>query len=82
VTTDPPRIGLAKLKPSKPIVEILRDVLERAERGEVRGLAIAAHLRGGETLQGWSLGTDGSVGNLVYGLELVKCKLMRIGEES
>lgn len=59
------------------LVEMLRDLLAMAERGEVLGLALAADLRGRETLHAWS-NPQGSVSSLVTGLERAKLALLAI----
>ena len=71
----------AKPKPQPAIVRLLRDLLDRAESGELRAVAIASQGQGNSTCSSWSLGEDGDVAHLVCAIERVKLRLLQIGED-
>lgn len=65
-----------KAEPSAAIVQLLEGILDRARRGEVLGISVAAHLTGNETMQAWALGNDGDVAHLICALERAKLRLL------
>lgn len=69
----------AKPEPSKVIVDVLKDLLSRAERGEVLAFAGVADMRGHETATAHSMVDGGSISNLVCGIERLKLRLLAIG---
>lgn len=46
----------ADLQPQPEVVEFVRDLLARAERGEIQGVAVACVTPGHNTADGWKLG--------------------------
>lgn len=71
-----------KAEPSAAIVQLLRDLLAMAERGEILAFAAVADLRGKETATAWAKHDDeGNISALVCGLERIKLRLLRIGDD-
>lgn len=67
--------------PDAKVVALLENVLERARRGEVIAVAIAAHVYGEtatDTGQGYELGA-GDVAHLVCAIERLKLRLLEHG---
>ena len=62
-------------EPQQDVVGTLRDMLARAERGEVRAVAIASHTVPTSTSTTFALG-DGNVAHLVCALERLKLRLL------
>lgn len=70
-----------KPRPEPSVVNVLRDLLARAEAGDILAIAVATHLRENRTGSAWSLGKDGDVAHLVCAIERVKARLLQIGQE-
>lgn len=62
-------------KPDEIVVKHLRELLERAEAGEVRSLAYVAEVVGPDVLHGYVV--TGDVDRLICGLERLKLTLLR-----
>ena len=62
-------------EPQEGVICTLRDMLARAERGEVRAVAIAAHTVPTNTSTVYALG-DGNIAHLVCALERLKLRLL------
>jgi len=61
--------------PQQDVIGLLRELLERAERGEVRAVAVAAHAGNEDTGTAFAMG-DGNVAHLVCALERLKLGLL------
>lgn len=79
--TPPTHLRLVPDEPDAGTVEVLRDLLGMAERGELVSIAFAAECRGRETLRAHSLGEGHSIAVLVCALEREKLALLRRGED-
>jgi|GEM_PF-3943860 len=61
------------------IAERLRDLLARAEAGELRSIGIIVTFHDGSTGEAWGRDPRASVQGLVYGCEMLKARLLKIG---
>ena len=65
--------------PVPDVVALLRDMLARAESGEVRAVVVGAACAGRHTASAYALG-DGTIADLHLGLERAKARLLAAGE--
>jgi hypothetical protein len=63
-----------ELEPREDVVAFLEDLIERAEAGEIRGVAVAISFDGARWGSAYKMG-DGGVTNLVTGLEDAKLRI-------
>lgn len=69
-------IELPRPAPDGTVIEILEAMLGRARRGEVNGIAIAAHVNVTDTATVYRVGQHGDVAHLVCAIERVKLRLL------
>lgn len=81
------RLGgdVVPLRPADPapvedVVRKLRDILARAERGEVIGIAVACSMNDRRTASVYEVG-EGDVSHLVTAMERLKLRLLQAGED-
>lgn len=78
-------VALPKPAADIEIVERLQDMLDRAKRGEVVSVAIAAQTRHEgaalDTANAFSFGEDGDVAHLVCAIERLKLRLLAAGHD-
>lgn len=63
--------------PQQDVIGLLRELLGRAERGEIRAVVVAAHAGNEDTGTAFALG-DGNVAHLVCALERAKLSLLNL----
>lgn len=64
-------------QPQDDVIAVLREVLARAERGEVRAVAIAVHQSPNETATIYAMG-DGDMAHLNLAIDRIKLRLLDI----
>lgn len=64
-----------RLAPVSETVAVLEDLLERARRGEIRGVAVAASCDQGCDASAYALG-DGGIASLVLALRRLEVRLL------
>lgn len=66
--------------PTEPkVIEVLHDLLARAERGEIIAIAVAAQLSGQqESGSAYAVGERGSDAYLIGAIEMVKLRLLGV----
>jgi hypothetical protein len=71
-------VQLAPVAPSADpgLVELLRDLLARAEAGELIGLVFAAEVTRGDVLRAASLGKGGDLWRLIGAMRLLEHRLL------
>jgi len=69
-----------RLEPCPGVVKMLEDLLERARKGDLRSIAIAAEEPGGFTSTAYHMG-DGDVAHLVLPLFRLQLELARDGSD-
>jgi hypothetical protein len=62
-------------KAQSDVTGLLRNMLQRAEAGQIRAVAVAAHSGRGDTGSAYALG-DGDIAHLVCAIERVKLRLL------
>lgn len=62
--------------PNEAIVHLLAGLLERAKHGEIRAIALTTALGDGSIGGAFEHGDGGYVGDLIFGIEVVKRNLM------
>lgn len=68
--------------PPEAVIDCLRAMLARAEKGEVTGIVIVGALATGGTSTGFEIVGEGDLFRLVYGLEVAKLRLLGVQSES
>ena len=76
--SQPPSLEEVRLQPVASVVAALEDLLQRAREGEVRGFAMVACADRRDVGTIYEPG-DSSIADLVYGVEVVKARLMEEG---
>jgi hypothetical protein len=73
-------LRLAERGPVEEVVALLREVLARAEAGEVIGVGVAMACTGRCDGTAYAVG-DGNIATLVLACERLKARLLSVGEE-
>jgi hypothetical protein len=73
-------LRLAHSGPVEEVVVLLREVLARAETGEVIGVGVAMACAGRCDATAYAVG-DGNIATLVLACERMKVRLLSVGEE-
>jgi hypothetical protein len=73
-------LRLAESGPVEEVVALLREVLARAEAGEVIGVGVAMACAGRCDATAYAVG-DGNIATLVLACERLKARLLSVGEE-
>ena len=73
-------LRLAHSGPVEEVVALLREVLARAEAGEVIGVGVAMACAGRCDATAYAVG-DGNIATLVLACERMKARLLSVGEE-
>jgi hypothetical protein len=73
-------LRLAHSGPVEEVVSLLREVLARAEAGEVIGVGVAMACAGRCDATTYAVG-DGNIATLVLACERMKARLLSVGEE-
>ena len=73
-------LRLAESGPVEEVVALLREVLTRAEAGEVIGVGVAMACAGRCDATAYAVG-DGNIATLVLACERMKARLLSVGEE-
>jgi hypothetical protein len=74
-------LRLAESGPVEEVVALLREVLARAEAGEVIGVGVAMACAGRCDATAYAVG-DGNIATLVLSCERLKARLLSVGEEA
>jgi len=74
-------LRLAESGPVEEVVALLREVLARAEAGEVIGVGVAMACAGRCDATAYAVG-DGNIATLVLACERLKARLLSVGEEA
>lgn len=70
---------LLRSPPEPKVIEVLRDLLGRAERGEIIAIAVVAQLSGQqESGSAYAVGERGSDAYLIGAIEMVKLRLLGV----
>jgi len=67
-----------KREPDAAVIALIEELLERAKRGEIIAVAVAAQLPDASTSSAYELGSDGDVAHLTMAMERVKLRLLSI----
>jgi hypothetical protein len=73
-------LSLLRSQPAPEVVAELEGLLERAQAGELRGIAVVASCSGGALATTYVLG-DGSLGDRIVGTLRLQQRLLKVGGE-
>ncbi len=69
-------VALVPANETKSVVALLETILAMAKKGEILGIALAAHCTGNETMSSHTFEAGGNVGLLIAALERTKFRLI------
>lgn len=77
-----PRVSaltIAAPRPEPEVVALLSSLLDRAEAGEIVGVAVGVSCTAGDTASAYAIGSA-TIADLYLGIERAKCRLLAHGE--